>query len=80
MGNNQNNKTDLNEIIKKVKSEGDKNPTTEEINNFVDNNLSESQAQAVKNLLSDEEKTKQLLNSDAAKALFRKFFGGENDG
>ncbi len=80
MGNNQNNKTDLNEIIKKVKSEGDKNPTAEEINNFVDNNLSESQAQAVKNLLSDEEKTKQLLNSDAAKALFRKFFGGENDG
>lgn len=80
MGNNQNNKTDLNEIIKKVKSEGDKNPTAEEINKFVDNNLSESQAQAVKNLLSDEEKTKQLLNSDAAKALFRKFFGGENDG
>ena len=43
---------------------------------FINENLSESQAKAVKELLQDEEKTKAILNSDAAKALFNKFFGG----
>ena len=47
---------------------------------FINNNLSESQAKAVKDLLSDPEKTKAVLNSDAAKMIFKKFFGGKNDG
>ena len=51
-----------------------------EINDFINKNLSQDQASAVKNLLADEEKTKALLNSDAAKAIFNKFFGGKNNG
>ena len=50
------------------------------MNDFINNNLNEEQANAVKNLLQDEEKTKALLNSDAAKAIFNKFFGGKNNG
>ena len=30
--------------------------------------------------LNNEEKTKAILNSDAAKALFKKFFGGSGNG
>jgi hypothetical protein len=47
---------------------------------FINNNLSENQADAVKSILSDEQRTKALLNSDAAKELFRKFFGGNGNG
>ncbi len=51
-----------------------------DVDSFIDNNLSQSQAKAVRELLSDEEKTRALLNSDAARALFRKLFGGKDDG
>jgi len=79
MSNLNNEKIDVNELVKKAKSSENLN-TNEGINDFINKNLSQEQASAVKNLLADEEKTKALLNSDAAKAIFNKFFGGKNDG
>ncbi len=79
MSNQRNDKIDVNELMKKAQSSENLN-TNEGINDFISKNLSEEQASAVKNLLQDEEKTKALLNSDAAKAIFNKFFGGKNNG
>ena len=78
MSNQRNDKIDVNELMKKAKSS--KIDTNEGLNDFISNNLNKEQANAVKNLLQDEEKTKALLNSDAAKAIFNKFFGGKNNG
>ncbi len=79
MSNKEKNKIDVNELLGKLKNTSAPK-TKEDINSFVDNNLNEAQANAVKELLGDEEKTKQILNSDAAKALFKKFFGGNDNG
>jgi hypothetical protein len=80
MSNSTDGKININDIIKKLK-QGEKTPASEnEVNEFINRNLSENQANTVKNVLSDKEKTKELLNSDAAKELFQKFFGGKNDG
>ncbi len=80
MSNSYGGKININDIIKKLK-QGEKAPASEnDVNEFIKGNLSENQANAVKNVLSDKEKTKELLNSDAAKELFQKFFGGKNDG
>ena len=80
MSNSTDGKININDIIKKLKH-GEKTPASEnEVNEFINRNLSENQANTVKNVLSDKEKTKELLNSDAAKELFQKFFGGKNDG
>lgn len=79
MSNLNNGKIDVNEIMEKAKNSKNLN-TNEGLNDFINKNLSKEQANAVKNLLQDEEKTKALLNSDAAKAIFNKFFGGKNNG
>ncbi len=79
MNNQRNDKIDVNELLKKAR-ENDSLNTSEGVNDFINKNLSEEQASAVKNLLQDEEKTKALLNSDAAKAIFEKFFGGKTNG
>ena len=80
MSNSTDGKININEIIKKLK-QGEKSPASgNDVNDFINNNLSENQASAVKNILNDQEKTKELLNSDAAKELFHKFFGGKKDG
>ena len=79
MSNLNNDKIDVNELMKKAKNSKNLN-TNEGLNDFINQNLSEEHANAVKNLLQDEEKTKALLNSDAAKAIFNKFFGGKNNG
>lgn len=79
MSNLNNDKINVNEIMEKAKNSKNLN-TNEGLNDFINKNLSEEQANAVKNLLQDEEKTKALLNSDAAKAIFNKFFGGKNNG
>ena len=79
MSNLNNGKIDVNEIMEKAKNSKNLN-TNEGLNDFINKNLSEEQASAVRNLLQDEEKTKALLNSDAAKAIFNKFFGGKNNG
>ncbi len=79
MSNLNNEKIDVGELLKKA-SQSDNLNTNEGVNDFINKNLNEQQANAVKNLLADEEKTKALLNSDAAKAIFNKFFGGKNNG
>lgn len=79
MSNLNNEKININELVEKAKNNKNLN-TNEGLNDFIKNNLSEEQASAVKNLLQDEEKTKALLNSDTAKAIFNKFFGGKNNG
>ena len=79
MDNQRNAKIDVNELMEKAKSSKNLN-TSEGLNAFINKNLNEEQANAVKNLLQDEEKTKALLNSDAARAVFNKFFGGKNNG
>lgn len=79
MSNLNKQKIDVNELMEKAKNSKNLN-TNEGLNDFINNNLNEEQASAVKNLLQDEEKTKALLNSDAAKAIFNKFFGGKNNG
>lgn len=79
MSNSNNNKIDVNELLKKASQSGNLN-TNEGVNDFINKNLNEEQASAVKSLLADEEKTKALLNSDAAKVIFNKFFGGKNNG
>lgn len=79
MSKSNNGKIDVNDLLKKASKTENLN-TNEGLNDFIKNNLSEEQASAVKNLLADEEKTRALLNSDAAKAIFNKFFGGKNNG
>ena len=78
MSNNEKNKLNLNDLLNKARKSDTASP--DEVNDFINQNLSDSQAQAVKNLLSDEKKTRELLNSDAAKSLFNKFFGGKGNG
>ncbi len=78
MYNNEKGKLNLDELLSKAR--GNDTATKQDVNEFINKNLSDSQAKAVKELLSDEEKTKALLNSDAAKSLFNKFFGGKGNG
>ncbi len=75
--NNEKNNININELISKAKESGNKTANETDVNKFINENLSPSQAQAVAELLNDKEKTKKLLESDAAKALFNKFFGGK---
>lgn len=78
MDKNEKAKFDMSELIKKAplhENSGEINK--EQVDDFINNNLTEGQAKAVKDLLSDPEKTKVVLNSDAAKMLFKKFFGGQ---
>lgn len=79
MSNFEKDKLNVNELIKKA-AQSDNMNTSEGIKSFLDNNLDEFQANAIKNLLNDEEKTKALLNSDAAKALFKKLMGEKPNG
>lgn len=80
MDKKENDKIDMNELIKKASEEKTQGINKEQVDEFISNNLSEGQAKAVRDLLSDPEKTKAVLNSDAAKMIFKKFFGGKNNG
>ena len=73
MNNSQKGKFDVNELITKA---SDGKADEKSVNDFINKNLTDSQARAVRDLLSDPEKTKAVLNSDAAKMIFKKFFGG----
>ena len=81
MSNYKNNEDYQKELLKKAAKENLSGNLSEKgVEDFLNKNLSEAQANAVKDLLKDEEKTKALLNSDAAKILFKKFFGGNGNG
>ena len=80
MDKKENTKIDMNELIKKFSHKKSDEVSKEQVDDFIKNNLSEGQAKQVKSLLSDPEKTRAVLNSDAAKKIFDKFFGGKNNG
>ncbi len=81
MSNSENNKIDVNELIKKASEATASGETSKKnVDDFISQNLSDTQAKAVRELLADEEKTRALLNSDAAKMIFKKFFGGSSNG
>jgi hypothetical protein len=54
--------------------------TNDSLQDFINENLTESQTEKLKAVLSDENKTKELLNSDLAKQLFKKLTGGDFNG
>ncbi|MBR2875870.1 MAG: hypothetical protein IKC01_01915 [Clostridia bacterium] len=54
--------------------------SNESLKSFIDENLTQSQTEKLKEVLSDENKTKELLNSDLAKQLFKKLTGGDGNG
>ena len=54
--------------------------TNDSLKNFINENLTESQTEKLKEVLSDEKKTKELLNSYLAKQLFKKLTGGDFNG
>lgn len=81
MNNFEKGKINANDLIKKASEASEKGEANEkDVNEFIDNNLSDAQAKAVRELLGDKEKTKALLNSDAARTVFKKFFGGNGNG
>jgi hypothetical protein len=64
----------------KNKSEIEKIKSNDSLKDFINENLTESQTEKLKEVLSDENKTKELLNSDLAKQLFKKLTGGDVNG
>jgi hypothetical protein len=54
--------------------------TNDSLQDFINENLTEAQTEKLKEVLSDEKKTKELLNSDLAKQLFKKLTGGDFNG
>ncbi len=80
MNNGKKSGFDIGDLYKKISAGAQGEPSQSQVDSFIDSNLSESQAKAVRELLADEEKTKAILNSEAARELFKKFFGGKADG
>lgn len=74
------NKLNFDEIIKKAENVGKNGGFENEnsLNAFINENLDGDKASTLKEVLSDSEKVKAILESDAAKALFKKLSGGEN--
>ena len=64
----------------KGKNDMDKIKSNDSLKDFINENLTESQTEKLKEVLSDEKKTKELLNSDLAKQLFKKLTGGDFNG
>ena len=64
----------------KSSSDLDKVKSNDSLKDFINENLTESQTEKLKEVLSDENKTKELLNSDLAKQLFKKLTGGDFNG
>ena len=64
----------------KGKNDMDKIKSNDTLKDFINENLTESQTEKLKEVLSDENKTKELLNSDLAKQLFKKLTGGDFNG
>ena len=69
-------------MFKNEKSNSDleKVKSNDSLKDFINENLTESQTEKLKEVLSDENKTKELLNSDLAKQLFKKLTGGDFNG
>lgn len=74
-----NKEINVNDLIKKAKESSKKGEmnSKEGINDFINANLSPDKAKEVEELLKDETRTKALLESDAAKEIFKKLLGGK---
>lgn len=72
----------MNEMIQKIMKEQKNGNLRDEntMNRFLSSNLRESQAEQLKNILSDENKLKSILESDKAKEIMRKLTGGDSSG
>lgn len=55
-------------------------PTGTDIDSFLDSNVGEADARRIKEVLSDEKKTRALLESQAARELLKKLGGGDFGG
>ena len=64
----------------KSKNDIDNIKSNDSLKDFINENLTESQTAKLKEVLSDESKTRELLNSDLAKQLFKKLTGGDING
>lgn len=74
-------KINFNDIIKKASESGTSGKLSSEsgINDFIEKNLNKKDAEKLKDILSDENKMRTILESDAAKALFEKLTGGKTN-
>ena len=74
-------KINFNDIIKKTSESGKSGKLSSEsgINDFIEKNLNKKDAEKLKDILSDENKMRTILESDAAKALFEKLTGGKTN-
>ena len=69
---------DLSAIIKALSSKNGTAPKNEnEVKDFINANLSSAQAAKLNDVLADENKTRAILESDAARALFEQLGGGK---
>ena len=76
-----NNGINISEIIKVLKAgNGTDFSKKDDVNGFLDKNLNENDARRIKNVLADENKTKAILESDAARELLKKLTGGDFGG
>ncbi|MGN0526351.1 MAG: hypothetical protein ACI4IF_02870 [Acutalibacteraceae bacterium] len=74
-----NKEINVNDLIKKAKlseSKGEMN-SKEGISEFINANLGPEKAKEIEEFLKDEARTKALLESDAAKEIFKKLLGGK---
>lgn len=80
--NNEKEKIDFGDILKKAaQSSASSTPQSpNELGKLINSGLSEEQKKKLGEVLADEEKTKTILESEAAKELFRKLTGGKNNG
>ena len=71
--------SDLSDAIKalNLKNNGVAPKNDDDVRDFINKNLSGAQAAKLNEVLSDENKMRTILESDAARALFEKFGGGK---
>ena len=67
----------INELIGNIKS--NPSPTNEAVNDFIEKNLTRSQADAVQNVLKNPQLIKELLGSPQARQLFEKLGKGKEE-
>lgn len=65
----------INELMKNIRN--NPTPTKEQVNDFIGKNLTQSQADAIQNILKNPQLIKSLLSSPQAKQLLEKFGKGD---
>lgn len=65
----------INELMKNIRN--NPTPTCDQVNDFIGKNLTQSQADAIQNILKNPQLIKSLLSSPQAKQLLEKFGKGD---